>query len=184
MNILPRIADTLYHGTIELFTSIDVTKGRSNKDFGKGFYMAVDKSQAIGMMNKKFNEAVRRSKSKDPAQFNKYLYEIKFNREILPELKIKYFVDADMKWLNFVLECRGKGGLPHDYDLVIGPTADDNTSLCFKNYFDGLYGNFRTDEEAREYLLKMLEVENLGVQYFIGKQEIADRLISSVKVMN
>ena len=49
MNILPRIADTLYHGTIELFTSIDVTKGRSNKDFGKGFYMAVDKSQAIGM---------------------------------------------------------------------------------------------------------------------------------------
>ena len=42
MNILPRISDTLYHGTIDFFSSVDVTKGRSNKDFGKGFYMAVE----------------------------------------------------------------------------------------------------------------------------------------------
>ncbi|MCR5125788.1 MAG: DUF3990 domain-containing protein [Treponema sp.] len=53
MNILARISDTLYHGTIDTITAVDVTKGRGNKDFGKGFYMAVEKSQAIGMMNKK-----------------------------------------------------------------------------------------------------------------------------------
>jgi len=34
------LIDTLYHGTAEKFETIDVLKGRNNKDFGKGFYMA------------------------------------------------------------------------------------------------------------------------------------------------
>lgn len=172
MNILPRITDTLYHGTIDLITSIDVTKGRSNKDFGKGFYMAVEKKQAIGMMNKKYNEAVRRTKSKDPCQFSKHLYEIKLNKEILPSLKIKYFFDADTEWLDFILRCRSSKSIPHDYDLVIGATADDNTTLCLKYYFDGIYGKVGSDN-AKDLLMKNFEVENLGVQYYIGKQEIA-----------
>ena len=180
MNILQRINDTLYHGTIESFSNIDVTKGRSNKDFGKGFYMAVEKSQAIGMMNKKFNEAVRRSKSKDPDNFQKHLYEIKLKKELFSELKIKYFFDADMEWLDFILACRNSSSIPHDYDLVIGPTADDNTTLCLKYYFDGIYGKIGSDD-AKELLMKNLEVENLGIQYYIGKQDVADRLIISVK---
>ena len=52
MNILPRISDTLYHGTIDFFSSVDVTKGKSNKDFGKGFYMALEKSQAKELLLK------------------------------------------------------------------------------------------------------------------------------------
>lgn len=39
----------LYHGTIDTISHIDVTKGRDRKDFGKGFYLATSKSQAIGM---------------------------------------------------------------------------------------------------------------------------------------
>lgn len=180
MNILPRINDTLYHGSIDCFSSIDVTKGKGRKDFGKGFYMAVEKSQAIGMMNKKFNEAVRRTKSKDPNQFSKHLYEIKLNKELFPSLKIKYFFDADMEWLDFVLKCRSNDSIPHDYDLVIGPTADDNTTLCLKYYFDGIYGKVGS-YDAKELLMKNLEVENLGVQYYIGKQDIADKLILRIK---
>ena len=179
MNILPRISDTLYHGTIDVISSIEVSKGRSNKDFGKGFYMAVEKSQAIGMMNKKFNEAVRRTKSKDPSQFSKHLYEIKLNKELFPSLKIKYFLDADMEWLDFILLCRSSKEVPHDYDLVVGATADDNTTLCLKYYFDGIYGKVGSDD-AKEMLMKNLEVENLGVQYYIGKQAVADKLILSV----
>ena len=180
MNILPRISDTLYHGTIDSFTRVDVSKGRRNKDFGKGFYMAAEKSQAIGMMNKKFNEAVRRSKSKNTNQFEKHLYEIKLNRELFSALKIKIFLDADMEWLDFVLACRNSESIPHDYDLVIGPTADDNTALCLKYYFDGVYGKVGSDD-AKEFLMKNLEVENLGIQYYIGKQDVADKLIISIK---
>lgn len=47
-----QLINTLYHGTAEKFETIDVFKGRNNKDFGKGFYMDVTKSQAVGMMHK------------------------------------------------------------------------------------------------------------------------------------
>ena len=82
--------------------------------------------------------------------------------------------------LDFVLECRSNDSIPHDYDLVIGPTADDNTTLCLKYYFDGIYGKVGS-YDAKELLMKNLEVENLGVQYYIGKQDIADKLILRIK---
>jgi hypothetical protein len=75
--------------------------------------------------------------------------------------------------------CREKGGIPHDYDVVIEPTADDDTILCIKTYWDGLYGKVGT-LEAKRILLNNLEVENLGVQYFIGSQEVADKLITNI----
>ena len=56
------------------------------------------------------------------------------------ELEIKFFDTADLEWLDFILMCREKGGMPHDYDIVVGPTADDDTALCLKAYWDGLYG--------------------------------------------
>lgn len=31
------------------------------------------------------------------------------------------------EWLEFIKENRNKGGLSHEYDVVIGPVADDNT---------------------------------------------------------
>lgn len=76
--------------------------------------------------------------------------------------------------------CRENGGMPHDYDLVIGPTADDDTMLCLKAYWDGLYGKVGSSQ-AKTILLNNLEPENLGIQYYVGKQMVADRLISSMK---
>ena len=36
-------------------------------------------------------------------------------------------------------------------------------------------------DAARRILLNNLEVENLGIQYYIGKQEIADNIITNVR---
>lgn len=80
--------------------------------------------------------------------------------------------------LNSYLLCRNSNGVPHDYDLVIGPTADDDTIYCLKRYYDGDYGE-KNSKEAKKILLNNLEVENLGIQYFIGKQEVADKIIKS-----
>ena len=76
-----------------------------------------------------------------------------------------------------------KVGTPHDYDLVIGPTADDNTLLCLRAYWQELYGEIGS-EEAKEVLLKNLEPENLGTQYFVSKQSVSDRLIKSFVEIN
>lgn len=175
-----KLRTVLYHGTISEIEKIDVSLGRGRKDFGKGFYMAVTKQQAIGMMHKKYREAIRRSRMKSGGNFHENLYEIELSEEALEELNIKVFKNADMEWLDFVLMCRERGGMPHNYDLVIGATADDDTALCLKAYQDGLYGK-KDSIVAKQILLDNLEVENLGIQYFIGKQEIADRLIKSMK---
>lgn len=73
-----------------------------------------------------------------------------------------------------------EGGIPHHYDMVIGPTADDDTMLCLKTYWDGLYGVVGS-LGAKKILLNNLETENLGIQYFIGKQEVVDSVIKSIK---
>lgn len=172
--------EKLYHGTVSEILRVDVTKGRGNKDFGKGFYMAVTKKQAIGMMHKKYREAVRRSRNKKNADFTEHLYQITLDKAYLETLHVKCFSAADESWLDFVLMCREKGGVPHDYDVVIGPTADDDTMLCLKTYWDGLYGKVGS-ADAKRILLNNLEPENLGIQYYIGRQEIADNLIVEIQ---
>lgn len=172
-----RIIETLYHGTVSQIQTINVAKGRDNKDFGKGFYMATTKKQAIGMMHKKYSEIQSRIKNKNESKnYFERLYEIIIDFDYVKTLNIKYFEKADMEWLNFVLKCREQGGIPHNYDLVIGPTADDNTLVCLRAYWQGFYGEIGT-EEAKEILLRNLEPENLGIQYYVGKQEVADKLI-------
>lgn len=107
----------------------------------------------------------------------------KIDFDYVKNLNIKYFEHADIEWLDFILNCRELGGTPHDYDLVIGPTADDNTLACLRTYWQGFYGDTGT-EDAKEILLKNLEPENLGIQCFVGKQEIADKIIRAFSEIN
>lgn len=181
-----KIKTTLYHGTVSKINAIDVSCGRDYKDFGKGFYMAISKNQAIGMMHKKNKEVIKRHRNKDDKQdisYSERLYEITLDENYINKLKIKIFKDADIEWLDFVLMCRQNKGIPHDYDIVIGPTADDNTALCLKYYLDGVYGNPSSDE-AKKILLNNLETENLGVQCFIGRQDVVDNVVKSIKEVN
>lgn len=174
---------TLYHGTVSQIQKVDVKLGKERKDFGRGFYMAVSKSQAIGMMHKKYREAIRRSRGKNADDFSEKLYEVTLDADYAKHLKLKIFYQPDLEWLSFVLLCREKGGMPHDYDMVIGPTADDDTVFCLKAYWAGLYGKTGSDA-AKRILLDNLETENLGIQYYIGKQEVADRLIVKMNTID
>ena len=175
-NTLPTLPDALFHGSAVEFKRIDVSKGHGRKDFGKGFYMAFSSEQAIGMMHKKFRESVSRRQDHSLGTFKEKLYRIELNRALLQELRVKVFDVADMEWLDFILMCRPSDGVPHDYDVVIGPTADDDTNRALKFYYDGTYGDPGSDE-AKKMLLRVLETDKLGVQLFIGRQSVADRLV-------
>ena len=178
-----KLNNTLYHGTVSEIKQVDVSLGRGRKDFGKGFYMAVSKGQAVGMMHKKYREAIRRNRNKQDVVFQERLYEINLDTELLSQYNVKKFDSADIEWLDFILECREKGGVPHDYDVVIGPTADDDTALCLKAYWDGLYGKVGS-QAAKNTLLNNLETENLGIQYFIGNQDVANAIITNITEIN
>lgn len=178
--MLLHVNKCLYHGTVKKIDKVDVSKGRIGKDFGKGFYMAFSKNQAIGMMHKKYRETFARRPRADNGDISEILYEIYIDIEYANSLNIKEFKTADEDWLDFILMCREQGGMPHDYDIVVGPTADDNTMVCLNSYWRGFYGKVGS-YEAKARLLEYLEPENLGVQLFVGKQFVADRLIQSIR---
>lgn len=174
----PELETTLYHGSLSKIVKIDVEKGRPLKDFGRGFYMAVSPKQAIGLMEKKYRETRNRC-DVETREVGRHLYEITLNRQVLERLNIKYFPKADMEWLDFVLMCRGSFDTPHDYDMVIGPTADDGVRRCINLYNLGDFGK-KGANSAKRSLMDALHVENLGIQYFIGKQGVVDSVIEDV----
>ena len=61
---------------------------------------------------------------------------------------MKRFDTLSKEWLEFIKENRSKGGLQHNYDVVIGPVADDNTMETVQLYIAEIF----TAEEAVERL--------------------------------
>jgi hypothetical protein len=159
---------TLYHGSISLFDKIEVSKGKPFKDFGKGFYTTQNKNHAINlaMRNKKIEE-MRRKQQKSSANVTAYLYEYKLDTEKMIGLSIKEFKTADKEWILFVIANRKSNDKTHSYDIVLGPTADDDTRLSLRIYFSGGYGKIESDK-AINALIDNIEPNNLPPQIYFG----------------
>ena len=123
-------------------------------------------SYVIGIINKNYKIALKRKQS----NITKNLYVFDTLQEELEKCKVKVFNSANVEWLDFILMCRKSPNTPHKFDVVIGPTADDDTSLCLNMYNEGAYGPVGSDV-AKQTLLRNLEVENLGTQVFIGTKK-------------
>ena len=50
-------------------------------------------------------------------------------------LNCLYFEEMTEEWLDFIVACRR--GIPHKYDIVEGPMADDTIYNYIQNYLDG-----------------------------------------------
>lgn len=48
------------------------------------------------------------------------------------------------EWLEMVRDNRKNGGIQHDYDIMIGPVANDDTMVTVNRFVQGIY----TAEEA------------------------------------
>lgn len=82
-------------------------------------------------------------------------------------LKIKIFQNADREWVRFILKNRDSDCVVHNYDIVIGPTADGNTVTIINSYKEELMAANYADD-VLDALIKELEPENLPKQYFFG----------------
>lgn len=144
---------TLYHGTDCLFEHIDLNKSIGKRDFGTGFYTTTISSQA---------ESWARTRKLKNNSNNSYVYvfEVDLNEN---ELKIKKFDDISVEWLDTVRDNRKFGGIQHDFDVMIGPVANDNTMLTVTRYVHGTY----TADEA----LKRLEYANVNDQVSFHTQK-------------
>ena len=87
------------------------------------------------------------------------------------DLKVKVFPEkASVEWLLFVDANRDrKSQQPvHDYDIVVGPIADDGVVLQLTNYREGIY----SPEEAA----RLLQDRYLDQQYYFGTERALNYL--------
>ncbi|MDO5406325.1 MAG: DUF3990 domain-containing protein [Eubacteriales bacterium] len=127
----------VFHGTTKRFEQIDLKKSHNRRDFGMGFYTTILEKQAKEW-------AYRLSLREKTKVYYVYQYTFEENEQ----LKIKRFDGLNKEWLEFIRKNRSMGGLQHNYDIVIGPVADDNTMETVQLYISGIL----TADEAVERL--------------------------------
>ena len=126
----------LYHGSNIAIDNINLAMCRPYKDFGQGFYLTDIEKQAEKMAIR-----VARIYGEKPIV---NIYEIEDNFKDLKNLKIKDFgIQTTEEWARFVMNNRSRAftdmknvlcNKDNKYDIVIGPVADDNMALLFRQY--------------------------------------------------
>ena len=117
----------LYHGTNVVFDEIDLLKSKPNKDFGQGFYLSREYTQAMDMAKTK----VEQLESGSPTVLT---FEADDNEML--SLKVLRFEDYSEEWAKFILLNRNNASRQpaHDYDIVIGPIANDRVGVQLWKY--------------------------------------------------
>jgi hypothetical protein len=167
----------VYHGSTYLLDKIDVAKGKPYKDFGRGFYVTESRNHAarLALRNKRIET------DRFGRQCEAYLYAYNLKIDDLSKFNVREFADADFEWLQFVLMNRKSRNHTHKFDIVIGPTANDDTMVVLNAYLDGLYGDTGS-EDALKILLKNIEAENLPRQIYFSSNEAASILTQKGQV--
>lgn len=155
----------LYHGSTVIVNEPLSNVGRSELDFGPGFYLTNDKQQAENWARtlagrKKNTEPILNTYSFDVTEFNKQNY----NTLIFPKYNIS--------WLDFISDSR-KGKQPwKGFDWIEGGVANDRVISTVDAYVDG----FITAAQALDKLVN----EDLHHQVCISRQEIIDKYLSFI----
>lgn len=108
----------IYHGSTVILKQPEIRIEKYNKDFYFGFYCTIMEQQAIRWATR-FGEGI----------VNVYEYE--------PDdsLKILKFEKMKEEWLDFIIACRS--AIPHEWDIVEGPMADDTIYNYIQEFQDG-----------------------------------------------
>lgn len=117
----------LYHGSTYDFTEIDLSKARKGKDFGLGYYLTTNKSQAIRWAT--------RGKMKKEG----FLYTYAFDEKILNghEFNIKKLTRYNKEWADYLCKCRLEF-YNSDHDIIYDRMAD-STFKVLSNYIERYY---------------------------------------------
>ena len=119
----------LYHGSIVTVKKPSLRQGRPNTDYGKGFYTTVDFDQAARWAR------IRRDRAGEGNAMVS-VYEVDDNLLNNGALNIMEYNGATKEWLDFVVANRRFAPL-HDYDIVLGPVANDNLYATISLYENG-----------------------------------------------
>ena len=110
----------LFHGTGLDFQKPSLSNARYDVDFGKGFYLTENRSMAESWCSRRGSH---------------YLMEFKVNLDGLSVYKF----EPNKEWLDFVIGNRdGRFNERYEeYDVLVGPTADDKLFSTIDEYKEG-----------------------------------------------
>jgi len=121
----------VFHGSYTAVRTIDLSLGRPNRDFGRGFYVTKYKRLAQEWADRKGADHLTKGVVSEFI-FDEYIWED-------TELNLLRFENYSEKWLDFVVKNRINRSRKqvHEYDIVEGPIADDAVTVRVNNYIRG-----------------------------------------------
>ncbi len=138
----------LYHGSNVVVEKPIIKNNLRALDFGAGFYLTSSEVQAV----KWAKSVTRRRKTGEPIV---NIYSIDENKIV--DLQVLKFEEANGEWLDFVVANRKRMSLAEQYDIVIGPVANDSTLDVINDYMRGRF--------TKEIAVQLLLPQNLTDQY-------------------
>ncbi len=152
----------LYHGSNIDFDRIDLSRSKPNKDFGRGFYLSADYAQASKMAEIK----VAQLESGQPI-----VQSYEMPDEALSGLRVLRFEEYSEDWAKFILLNRNNSSdsPAHDYDVVIGPIANDRVGLQLWKYENNAI-------DLCTLVNNLKYMKGITIQYFFGTERAISRL--------
>lgn len=157
---------TLFHGSYLKVPAPDVKLGRAAVDFGQGFYLTRYQDQASSWalaVSKRHRGAV--------PTINTYEFDIDLAKAMSGP-RYKVFSSYDLEWLNYVVDCRKRGSLQSQYDVIEGGVANDNVIDTVELYENG--------DITAEQALGQLVYKKVNHQLTILNQDIVDSCLRFV----
>lgn len=158
-----------YHGSDVIVSKPKILNSSRPLDFGGGFYVTSNKEQS-----KSWAKRVSLRNNSEKKYINSYMFDLD---KCQSELKVIKFTNPDEEWLEFVCQNR-VGKCDIEYDVVIGPVADDKVYRVVVEY--------ESKNIDKETAIKRLKVEKLfdqilfhtadSLKYlkFVGYEEVSD----------
>lgn len=153
----------LYHGSNIEINEIDLSISKVGKDFGCGFYLSPDRGQAQRIAEKKVNI----TKKGTPCITTYKIDDSIINGDTLRVIRFDRY---SKEWAEFISMNRQNRTRQqaHDYDIVIGPIADDDIGLQMRRLTDGYI-------DIQQFL-DNLKYKTVTIQYFFGTNEAITQL--------
>lgn len=154
----------LYHGSNVEVIVPDLTQSRPYKDFGRGFYLSADKTQALRMAEQKTLQLMLGTPIVSEFDFDEALLQSN-------ELRVKNFENYSVEWARFILRNRNINETHpiHDFDIVYGPIADDGVTFQLRRYQAGVIS-------IEELVRELQYARGITFQYFFGTELALSKL--------
>lgn len=154
----------LYHGSNSAIETIDLSKSKPNKDFGKAFYLSEQKRQAEEMAL----FTVDRFGGKP------IITSFEFDETILhnKQFQVKTFDSYSREWAEFIFSNRDTDSEVniHNYDVVYGPIANDQVGRQMFNLREGYI-------DIDEFMRRLHYMKGITFQYAFCTELAISKLI-------